>query len=300
MRRIFLPVIISAFFSFTVVAQTNSILPFTGIKYFREGVWGKQIEVTVNGNTLTSNKIPVNTDFEIKLLEPRGFIPDAAGKYYPGIKVLLMNTKKDTLGYSPNIFSKNESIGFSNASFKSLRVSLGFNTAILKPRDTVYQYITFFDTKSSNKLLLEFPVVIADSLQLGDWISTASGTRGYNAAACGSIQFKKIEVYLDSTYYPQSLYHSIRSAEMLGITTAEINKGSFTTWVYDEKMKELPAVKESKQYAAKTFTGKEEVNILVQVPLNPADKNNKNYTVRYRWQSSDGKKVIDIVNRFLY
>lgn len=289
--------LILLFLSSTLLAQTNGILPFTGIKYFRGGVWGQQIEVTVNGSTLTSNKIPVNTDFEIKLAEPRGFIPDAAGRYYPGIKVLLLNNKKDTIGFSPNIFSKSENTGFSNASFKSLTVTLGFH-AKLKTGDTVFQYITFFDTRSNNKLLLEFPVIIADSLQLGDWIGTASGTRGYNAASCGSIQFKKFEMYLDSIYYPTTLYHSIRAAELLGITTEEINKGSFVTWVYDENMKELPAFKEPKQYAAKTFTGREEINILVQVPLNPADKNNKNYTVRYRWQSSNGKKIIDIVNKF--
>ena len=297
MLRFFFTLICCCIFLTDSTAQSNGILPFTGIKYFREGVWGKQIEVTVKGNTLTSDQIPVNTDFDIKLLEPRGFIPDAAGKYYPGIKVLLLNAKKDTIGYSPNIFSKNESIGFSNASFKSLTVTLGFHTK-LKTGDTVFQYITFFDTRGNNKLLLEFPVVIADSLQLGDWIGTASGTRGYSAASCGSIQFKKFEMYLDSIYYPKSLYHSIRAAELLGITPEEINKGSFRTWVYDENMKELPPVKPSNQYAAKTFTGKEEVNILVQVPLNPADKNNKKYTVRYRWQNSNGKKVIDIVNKF--
>lgn len=300
MQRLFFAGFINVLFAATSLAQTNGILPFTGIKCFRGGVWGKQIDVTVNGNTLTSNSIPVNTDFEIKLLEPRGFMPDAAGKYYPGIKVLMMGSKKDTLAYSPNIFSKNESVGFTYASFKSLSVTLAFSTKQLKPGDTVLQYITFFDTKGSNKLLLEFPVVITDSLKNGEWISTASGTRGYNAAACGSIQFSKFDFYLDSTYYPNSLYHSIRAAEMLGITPEEINAGSFTTWVYNENMKELPLVKPAKHYAAATYKDKPGVNLLVQIPLAPADANNKNYTVRCRWQSNDGKKVIDIVNRFLY
>jgi hypothetical protein len=298
MLRIFFTVTISIFFALNITAQTNGILPFTGIKYFREGVWSKEIEVTANGNTMVSNKIPVNTDFDIKLLEPRGFFPDAAGKYYPGIKVLLLKSnKKDTLGYSPNIFSKNESLGFTNASFKSLTVTLGFHNK-LTVGDTIYQYITFFDTKSKNKLLIEFPVIIADSLQTGEWIATASGTKGYNAAACGGIKLKKIEAYLDSTYYPKSLYHNLRSAEMLGITTEEISKGKFETWVFDEQMKEIPFIKEAKQYAAKTFTGKDEINILVQVPLNPDDTQNKKYAVRYRWQSADGKKVIDIINKF--
>lgn len=299
MRRFLLTVACCIIFYSGITAQTNGILPFTGITYFRGGVWGKQVEVTVNGSTLTSNKIPVNTDFDIKLLEPRGFIPDAAGKYYPGIKVLLLNNKKDTIGYSPNIFSKSESVGFSNASFKSLTVTLGFH-AKLKTGDTVFQYITFFDTRGNNKLLLEFPVVIADSLQLGDWIGTASGTKGYDAASCGSIQFKKFEMYLDSIYYPKSLYHSIRAAEMLGISTEEINAGSYTAWLYDENMKEISLVKPARHYPAKTFKDRPEINVLVQIPLNPSDPNNKNYTARYRWQSSDGKKVIDIVNRFLY
>lgn len=298
MPRLLFSIFITVLCITNTSAQTNGILPFTGIKYFRNGVWGKQIEVTVSGNTLTSNTIPVNTEYEIKLTAPRGFNADAAGKYYPGIKVLMLNSKRDTMAYSPNIFNKNESIGFSNASFKSLSVTLILSTKELKAGDTVYQFITFFDTRGNNKLLLEFPVVIANNLQNGDWIATASGTRGYNAAACGSVQFSKIECYLDSTYYPNSLYHSIRSEEMTGITPEEINAGVFTAWVYDENMKALPLVKPPKQFAAPAFKDKVPVNLLIQIPLQPSDANNKKYTVRCRWQSKDGQKVIDIVNKF--
>lgn len=285
--------------SLPLVAQTNGILPFTGIKYFRGGIWGKQIEVTLNGKTWAGNRLPVNTEYEIKLVQPWGF-KQVNGKYYPGIKILMLDAKKDTLSYTPNVFKENDNAGVSEYSLKSLSISLGFNEKV-KPGDTCYQYITFFDTKGSSKLLLEFPVVITDPkepLQLSDATYTASSTKGYNAGACGGIQLKKIEAYLDSSYYPKSLYHSIRSAEMLGITTDEINNGKFQTWLYDENMKEITAIKAPKHYAVKTFKDKEEVNTLVQIALDPANIKNKAYTARYRWESLDGKKVLDIVNKF--
>ncbi|MBL0144969.1 MAG: hypothetical protein IPP48_03600 [Chitinophagaceae bacterium] len=297
MQRSLLLLLIFAFLASHLHAQKNGILPLTGIKYFREGVWGKSIEVTINGNTLTGNQIPMNADFDLKLTYPTGFVADAKGAYHPGIKVLLLNARKDTIAFSPNMFSESKGIGFTSANFKSLTATLGYYEK-LKPGDTIYQYFTFFDTKSKNKLTLDFPVTITDSLQTREMLYTASSTSGYNAAACGGIQLKKIEAYLDSIYYPKSLYHSLRSAEMLGITTEEVNKGKYEVWLFDENMKEIPLFNEAKQYAAKTFTGREEINILVQIPLNPIDTKNKKYTARYRWESGDGKKVLDIVNKF--
>ncbi len=286
-------------FSINIVAQKNCILPLNGIKYFREGVWAKKIEVLVNDKTLLSNNVPHNIDFDVKLIEPTGFVADAAGKFYPGIKILLLNAKKDTLAYSANIFG-NKPMPFEKMRFKSLTATLGY-TQKAKEGDTVYQYITFFDTRSTNKLMLDFPVLISfkpDSLLATEYTSTASGTRGYNAAATSSIQLNTIEAYLDSIYYPKSLYYSLRSAKMLGITLDEAKGGSFTTWLYDAEMNEVPQLKQAQQYFALLKNGSDEVNVLVQIALNPADKNNKKYTARYRWESKDGKKVIDVVNKF--
>jgi hypothetical protein len=287
------------FFSIPVMAQKNGILPLHGIKYFREGVWAKKIEVLVNDKTLLSNAVPHNIDFDVKLVEPTGFVADAAGKFYPGIKVLLLNSKKDTLGFSPNIFG-NKPTPFEKMRFKSLSATLGY-TQKAKEGDTVYQYITFFDTRSKNELKLEFPITISfkpDSLLTTEYTSTASGTRGYNAAATNGIQLKKIEAYLDSTYFPQSLYYNLRSAQMLGITLDEAKAGKFTTWLYDENMNEIQQAKQAQQYFALLKNGSDEINVFVQIALNPTDKNNKKYTARYRWESKDGKKLIDVVNKF--
>ncbi|MBP6432947.1 MAG: hypothetical protein KA319_14390 [Ferruginibacter sp.] len=286
-------------FSISVTAQKNGILPLNGIKYFRGGVWAKKIEVLVNDKTLLSNAVPHNIDFDVKLIEPTGFVADAAGKFYPGIKVLLLNAKKDTLGFSPNIFGDKQ-MPFEKMRFKNLTATLGY-TQKAKENDTVYQYITFFDTRSKNELKLEFPVVISfkpDGLLTTEYTSTASGTKGYNAAATGSIQFNTIEAYLDSTYFPKSLYYNLRSAKMLGVTLDEAKAGNFKTWLYDEDMNEVPQTKPPQQYFALLKNGSEEINVLVQIALNPTDKNNKKYTARYRWESNDGMKVIDVVNKF--
>jgi hypothetical protein len=286
-------------FSANIVAQKNGILPLNGIKYFRDGVWAKKIEVLVNDKTILSNKVPHNIDFDIKLVQPTGFVADGSGKFYPGIQVLLLNAKKDTLGYSPNIFGSKPT-PFEKMHFKSLTATLGY-TQKAKEGDTVYQYITFFDTRSKNELKLEFPVVISfkpDSLLTTEYTSTASGTKGYNAAATNGIQLNTIEAYLDSTYFPKSLYYNLRSAKMLGITLDEAKAGTFTAWLYDENMKEVPQPKQAQQYFALLKTGSDEINVLVQIALNPTDKNNKKYTARYRWESKDGKKVIDVVNKF--
>jgi hypothetical protein len=299
MLRFTFVTILLLLFAINVIAQKNGILPLHGIKYFREGVWAKKIEVLVNDKTLLSNAVPHNIDFDVKLVEPIGFVADAAGKFYPGIKVLLLNAKKDTLGYSPNIFG-NKSTPFEKMRFKSLSATLGY-TQKANEGDTVYQYITFFDTRSKNELKLEFPIVISfkpDSLLTTEYISTASGTRGYNAAATSSVHLNTIEAYLDSTYFPKSLYYNLRSAKMLGISLDEAKAGKFNAWLYDENMNEVPQPKEAQQYFALLKNGSDEINVLVQIALNPTDKNNKKYTARYRWQSKDGMKVIDVVNKF--
>lgn len=299
MSRFILTIIIISFISIEANAQRNGILPFSGIKYFRNGIWGKSFELKIKDETWMGNKIPINTEYEIELLEPTGFIKDDQGKYHPGVSLLITNSKKDTLGFAENIFG-DQTVGMDAFRFKSLTLTLGFNDKV-KPGDTCYQYITYYDKKGSSKLRLEFPVIIIEpttDLQTTASLYTASGTRGYNAHAGGGIELKKIEAYIDSTYYPKSLYYMLRSAEMQGITTEEINQGKFSTWIYDENMNEMPISKPSNHFAAKTFKEGEQINVLVKIALNPEDKKNKDYTARYRWESLDGKKVLDIVNKF--
>ncbi len=299
MIRFLFSILFVSFLTTHLTAQKNGILHLTGIKYFRDGVWGKNIEVNVNDNLLISNKVPHNTDFDIKLIEPTGFVPDAKGKFYPGIKILLLNAKKDTIAFSPNIFGS-KGFGFEEGTFKSLTATLGY-TQKVNDGDTIYQFITFFDTRSKNKLSIEFPVLISfkpDSLLTTTYTSTASGTKGYKAAATNGIQLNTIEAYLDSIYFPTSLYYSLRSAKMLGITLDEAKVGNFNAWIYDENMNEVILPKKAQHYFALLKNGSDEINVLVQIPLNPTDKNNNKYTARYRWESKDGLKVIDVVNKF--
>ena len=288
-------------FSHTAFAQEKGILPYTGIKYFKQGIWAKNIDVTLDGKTWTSNRLPIETEFIIKLEKPTGFSKDKEGRFFPGLELLITNKNNDTLGYAPNMFVKNEGIGMDEYSFSNLTLTLGFNKKV-NPGDDCIIYMNYLDLKSNNKLQLVFPVKIVSPDQPLDntnMVYTSKSYTGYNTASTG-VALKHPETYLDSLYYPTFLYHSIRLAELEGLTTAEVNAGSYTIWLFDENMNEILPFKAGTHFVAKTKKDVDDmVNILIQVPLDPANKDNKKYTVRYRWENTKTNKMIDVVNRFV-
>lgn len=287
----------SPFFS---LAQEFGVLPFTGIRYFKEGLNATRIEVSLDGQTWTSNRLPIKTEFKIELKEPTGFKKDAEGRAYPGLEVLILGEKKDTLGYAPNMFGNQAGIGMDEFSLKSLKLNLGFNEKT-KAGDRCTLYITFFDLKSTGKLRMIFPVQIVESglpLDQTSVTQAAQSFKGFEVIATG-IAFGKPETFMDSLYFPNSLYHSIRVPEIKSLSPEEGRAGKYQVWIYDEKGEEKSPAKTIGHYIALTNSQeKDKVNILIKVPLAPQDPRNLTYLVRYRWESADGKKVIDLVNRF--
>lgn len=281
-------------------AQSFGVLPFSGIRYFKEGINANKIEVTLDGQTWTSNRIPIRTEFKIELKEPTGFVRDAEGHYFPGLELLIQGEKKDTLGYAPNMFASQSGIGLDEFSLKSLKLTLGFNEKT-RPGDKCTLYITFFDLKGKGKLRMIFPVQIVEAGQGLDQSNStfaAQSGKGYQALATG-VQIGTPETFMDSLYFPNSLYHSIRVPEVKGVTVEEGRAGRFQVWIFDEKGLEKTPAKQAAQYIAPTNSQeKDRMNFLVKVPLSPQDPANMKYLVRYRWESADGKKVIDVVNRF--
>ncbi|MBN8668516.1 MAG: hypothetical protein J0M30_13525 [Chitinophagales bacterium] len=303
MRKPFhLLIVLSLFFlsPFFSLAQEFGVLPFTGIRYFKEGLNATRIEVSLDGQTWTSNRLPIKTEFKIELKEPTGFKKDAEGRSYPGLEVLILGEKKDTLGYAPNMFGNQAGIGMDEFSLKSLKLNLGFNEKT-KAGDKCTLYITFFDLKGKGKLRMIFPVQIVESgipLEQTSVTTGAQSFTGYEVIATG-VTFGKPETYMDSLYFPKSLYHSIRIPEIKSLTPEEGKGGKWQVWIYDEKGEEKLPAKSIGHYVAQTNSQeKDKVNILVTVPLAPQEPNNKKYLVRYRFESADGKKVIDLVNRF--
>lgn len=290
-------ILLAPLFSF---AQDWGVLPFTGIRYFNEGLKASKIELTLDDLTWTSNRIPVDKDFKLVLKEPTGFKKDAEGQAFPGLEVLILSATRDTVGYAPNLYEEGVGIGMNELALKSLKLTLGFPPPA-KAGDRYTVYMNFFDQKGTGKLRMIFPVEIVSSsapLDNSASISSIQSYTGYQAMATG-VQHGKPETYLDSTYYPKSLYHSIRFPDIQSLTPEEGRAGRYKVWLYDAKGEERTPVKAVGHYIAATNPrDKDHVNILVQVPLAPDEAQNKKYLVRYRWESADGKKVVEMVNRF--
>jgi len=107
-----------------------------------------------------------------------------------------------------------------------------------------------------------------------------SKTKGYEAKTTG-ITFTRIETYLDSSYYPRSLYYNIRFAEVTGVAMAAVNSGKLKVELLKDNKETMALVKEPRLYAAKAFKEGEQINILFSIPLSPTDINNKNIPTAY-------------------
>ncbi len=272
----------SAFSQMSLIPQ-EGILPFSGARFFNRGLGGENIKVLLNEDTWTSNRLPIDTDFEIKLVEPTGLKIAEDGYYHPGVEVLISNTKHDTLGHIPNIFGE-ESEGFDPEMLKSLTVSLGFNE-MSKTGDTCLLLIRFFDTQSDNFLLIDLPVIIADpALPLDVTTSTyaVSSSRGYLGIATG-VEMPEADVQLNK------LDFDITLPELGELTEKQFKAGKLIVWLYDAK---LEVQKQNGNNVSSALTTDEKTNLKVKIAVAANTK-----YVRFRWESADGEKVIDFVSR---
>jgi hypothetical protein len=124
-------------------------------------------------------------------------------------------------------------------------------------------------------------------------------TKGYEAKTTG-ISFARIETYIDSSYYPRSLYYNIRFAEVLGTTIYAVSPGKLIVELWNEKKENVSLIKEPKFYAAKTFKEGQQINVLFSIPLNPTDVNNKKYSYSLSFETSTGKRIITMSGKVGY
>lgn len=259
----------------------KGVLPFSGARFFRHGLGGEGIEVVLDGDTWTSNKLPIDKDFEVELLRPKGLKAAEDGNYYPGIEVLISNTKKDTLGYIANIFGE-ESEGFDAEMLKSLTLTLGFNQ-MSKPGDTCLLRIKFYDTNSDNFLLVDFPVIIADPalpLDVTNSTFSVSATDGYEGIASG-VDIRKAETELKNNDF------EVRLME-LDISEKDFRAGTLQVWLYDANLN--PVLSERKSFSMKGSGEVTNLSVKIVLETNTA-------FARFRWESKDRSKVIDFVGK---
>ncbi|MEP7165418.1 MAG: hypothetical protein ABI741_12035 [Ferruginibacter sp.] len=278
-------------------AQSKGILPLTGARYFNEGIWAKNIEVRVDGFTLLNNRIPLNKEFDIKLQLPTGFAQDKA-MVFAAVEVNIVSAKGIVLSTTPNVFKDNETKGFPAASYKEVIIKLILKPEMIKAEPCCIIRLRYYDLKSKNQLRLEFPVIIArpgEALQLSKFVNdvrTVTATQGKTSG----IKIKDIDVTVDTSIRvaPKMAYASIDMKNIEGSSLAEVLSGKESFWVYDADLNEIKITdKQLKQVGGAMEDNI--VNYLSKIPYRLKAVTGKLYSVRFRWESADKRKVIDVV-----
>jgi hypothetical protein len=279
-------------------AQTNGVLPLTGILYFNEGIWGKYVDVTIDGASVINNRIPANKEFIVKLQLPTGFTEDAAKKIYPAAEVSFLSAAKQVLAGTGNVLKDNEKSGFSTASYKEIPLKLSLRKEWLKAATECIVQIRFYDLKSKKQLRLLFPVKIAAANE-PLWVSKIPLTIKTSDAGPGmsnALKIPKADISVDTSIRvaPKNAYLSIDMAGITGTSMNEVLAGTNSFWVYDKNMNE---VKIADKLLKKVGGSMEDniVNYVVKIPFRLKTDLLKGYTIRFRWESTDRKKIVDIV-----
>lgn len=281
-----------------VFSQTSGLLPLTGIRYFSEGIYARYAEVTIDGLTLINNRIPLNKEVIIKLQGPTGFTADAAKKIYPAVEVSYLNLRRQLLSTIPNGMKELEKSGMAFAGSKELVIKLTLPSQLLKTETAAVILLRYYDLKSKKQLRLEFPVSIApttDAASLSRFTSTIkTGEQAIGLANAVGVDKALVTVDTSIRVAPKNAYLSIEIPVITGTSMTEVLGGTYSFWVFDNGMNEIKA---TDKLLKKVGGAMEDnlVNLTVKIPFRLKTDLKKNYSIRFRWESQDKKKVIDIV-----
>jgi hypothetical protein len=297
-NRLFVLLISLLFFLNESHAQNKGILPLTGIHYFAEGISAKNIEVKVDAATLISNRIPLNKSFEIRLQSPAGFTTDRSNMIFAAAELNIVSLKGEILSNIPNIFKDSEAKGFASNTFKELIVNISLKPEQLRSDAGCTIKIRYYDLKSKNQLRMEFPVSIAgagEAVQVSKLINDIKTANPSQAKSIG-LKIRNLDVSVDTTIRvsPKMAYASLDISNIEGTGIAEVLSGKESFWVFDDNLNEIKITdKQLKQVGGAMENNV--VNYLSKIPFRLKTTLNRKYTVRFRWESSDKRKIIDVV-----
>ncbi|MEO6490860.1 MAG: hypothetical protein ABIO04_13030 [Ferruginibacter sp.] len=297
MIRFFFVFFVFNSFSFCSQAQNNGILPLTGLRYFNEGISAKSMEVRVDGSLLLNNRLPANKEFEIRLVLPVGFT-DKGKIVFPAAEYGIYSAKGELLSLIPNLFKDKESSGFSSAGFKELVVKIQLKPEQVRTEQSCIVKVRVYDIKSSNQLRLEFPISIAragEVLQLSKSVNLAKSGSDVVAISNG-VKIKSIVITVDTSIRinPKMAYMSLDMGEISGSGNSEILSGKENFWIYDNNLNEIK-VPDRQLKQIKSSMEDNIVDYLSKIPYRLKSAIGKIYTVRFRWESPDKHKIIDVV-----
>ncbi|MES2588376.1 MAG: hypothetical protein V4622_05295 [Bacteroidota bacterium] len=301
-------IFLSVFIPFLGFSQEKGVRLFTGASYFQSGIGFEDIEFELNEDTWTSNRLPINTDFEIKLIKPRGFVV-TDGNCFPGVSILILKPNKDTLGYSPNIFGNNQE-GMDYSMLSNLSLSLRFNEQA-KVGDTLNLKTSFFDTKGKNETKIEMNVVIVDSklpLENTKSVYSSSSTNSYETKS--TFEIGEVKLKNDTI---QTAFYKTLALERMDLDIKSLKAGHEYIRLFDQNKNEITnkdiieslqiEIKKSEEFSVvEPIEGVDRESITksnLKIFIPASTKNtSKKYYLYYRWESLDKSKVFEIMNPF--
>ncbi len=279
-------------------AQNKGICPFTGIRFFSEGINAKYIDARVDGSILLNNRLPVNKEFEIRLQLPTGFSEDRSKIIFAAAELSIISLKGVVLFNTANVFKDQELKGFPAATFKEINIKVIIKPEQIKAETGCIIKIRYYDLKSKSQLRLEFPVNISkpgESIQLSKTINEVK-TNPASLARSSAVKIKNIDITTDTTIRvnPKMAYASLDIKNIEGTSITEVLSGKENFWVYDADLNEIKITdKQLKQVGGAMENNV--VNYLSKIPFRLKTITGKSFFIRFRWESSDNRKVIDVV-----
>ena len=297
-KHLFAYFVVYLLFSNATVAQKNGVLPLTGMKFFNEGIVAGSIDLKIDGAQLLSNRLPLNKEIEIRLLQLNGFAMDNSKVMYAGAEVIVLSPRGDVLLNNPNGLLKSYSTGFYEKDLNTISIKFGIGTHLMKGNFGGVLKIRLYDLKGKNQLRLEIPVSFAkpgETLQVSKTAKNIKSSYGVNGIING-LQAKDMQVNVDTTIKvsPKMAYTSMDISNIEGSSLSEIFSGKETFWVYDSDLNEVKIT----DILLKKVKGAMEnntVNCTLKIPYRLKTNAAKIYTVRYRWEGTDKSQVIDVV-----
>jgi hypothetical protein len=279
-------------------AQTNGIVPFTGIKYFQEGITVKNVDVKINNMVLLHSRVPANKDFEFHLQKLTGFTADAKKMVFAAAEITILSAKGEILGSVPNALIANATTGFAAKAIAPLVIKCNLTSAIIKTNTAITVKIKVYDLKGKNQLRLEFPLNITrpgEALLLSN-ISKQLNPPANIMASINDIKVGGVKAATDTTIKqnPKMAFVALDILKIDGSSFVGILEGKEEFWVYDKNLNPIKPNEIILKEVKGTMEGTT-VNSFVKIPYRLKTAAAAGYIVRYRWHSNDLLQVIDVV-----
>ncbi len=289
---------LSFFTFFSSLAQTNGIIPFTGIKYFQEGISIKNVDVKINNMVLLHSRVPANKDFEFHLQKLTGLTADAKKMVFAAAEITILSAKGELLGTVPNALVAKATTGFAAKEVAPLIIKCNLTSAIIKTNTAITVKVKVYDLKGKNQLRLEFPLNITrpgEALLLTK-ISKELTTPKNIMASINDIKVGGVKAATDTTIKqnPKMAFLALDILKIDGSSFVGILEGKEEFWVYDKNLNPIKPNEIILKEVKGTMEGST-VNSFVKIPYRSKAAAAAGYIVRYRWHSNDLLQVIDVV-----